>query len=207
MIGSFEPAMSALFAALQAAATLNFTATAVNGNATLSSVSSFTGLFAGLPVFGPGVTRGATIASLNSGAGTVTLTLPLTASGTGVAFTTGFMTTGRRAQPWTNVAEQPALFLRRIGTEDEPSGTLGRTTLECEVWIYSKAGEDPDAIPDQTLSNLDMMVRAAFTPDDDARFTLGHTVYWCRIEGRGVYSPGDLDGQGISRIPVRITLP
>lgn len=118
-----------------------------------------------------------------------------------------FQTTGRRLRHWTLVAAQPALFLRRVGTTDEYSDEMPITTLECQVWIYSKAGEDPDAIPDAALSNLDQSVRASFAPDDDERFTLGGLVYWCRIEGRSDYSPGDQQGQGISRIPVRITLP
>jgi hypothetical protein len=122
-----------------------------------------------------------------------------------------FETTGRRLIPWTQVSAQPAMFLRRVGTTDEQgSGEFMITTLECEVWIYSKAGEDPRAIPDAELSTLDQAVRAAFAPDADygvPRFTLGGLVYWCRIEGRSEYSPGDLGGQGISLIPVRITLP
>jgi hypothetical protein len=207
MSADFEPVMAALFSALQAAATRTFTADATASSATLTSVSSFTGLFAGLPVFGPGVPGGATIASLNAGAGTVTLSAAVSASGSGVGFTTGFLTTGRRVQHWSQVSAQPALFLRRTGTVDDYSGEMPITTLECEVWIYSQAGKDPDAVPDEALSNLDQMVRAAFAADDDMRFTLGGLVYWARIEGKSDYSPGDQGGQGISRIPVRITLP
>jgi hypothetical protein len=170
-------------------------------------MSSFADLFAGLPVFGPGVVRGATIQALDALAGTITLSDPVGAAGTAVSFATGFLTTGRRVKPWSQVKAQPALYLRRIGTTDDYSGHLPICTLECEVWIYSQAGQDPDATPDTALSNLDNLVRQAFAPDDDGRFTLGRTVYWCRIEGRGDYSPGDLGGQGISRIPVRITLP
>jgi hypothetical protein len=208
MSSAFEPVMAALFAHLQAAATLPFTADATATTATLANVSNFTGLFAGLPVFGPGVPRGATILSLNAGAGTVTLSSALAANGTTAQFKTGFLTTGRRVQHWSQVTAQPALFLRRIGTHDEYSGHQQITTLDCEVWIYSQAGKDPDAIPDEALSNLDRMVRTAFTPEvyGDARYTIGGLVYWCRIEGHSDYSPGDQGGQGISRIPVRITL-
>lgn len=199
--------MAALFAALEAAATVSFTANATANNPTLASVSSFAGLFAGLPVFGPGVGRGVTIAALDANAGTVTLSAPLGAGGQ-ASFTTGFLTASRRIQLWSQVSAQPAMYLRRIGSDDAWSGAgLQITTLDCEVWIYSKAGQDPDAIPDEALSNLDQLVRQAFTPDDDGRFTLGGLVYWARIEGRSDYSPGDLGGQGISRIPVRITLP
>lgn len=121
-----------------------------------------------------------------------------------------FPTMSRRTKLWTDQAEQPALYLRRIGTTDEYKGhQLSQTTLECELWIYSKAGADPNAIPDATLATLDTAVRAALAPDepDEQRYTIGGLVYWCRIEGRSHYSPGDLGGQGISMLPVRITLP
>lgn len=120
----------------------------------------------------------------------------------------GFLTTGRRLIPWSKVAAQPALFLRRIGTVDVGDDPFTITTVLCEIWIYSKAGEDPDAVPDAALSSLDQQVRAVFAPDTlDGRFTLGGLAYWCRIEGHSPYSPGDLSGQGLSQIPVKITLP
>lgn len=212
MNNAFEPVMAALFAHLQAAATVTFTADATLDSAVLAGASDFEDLFAGLPVFGLGVARGATILSLDQDTGTVTLSAPVTQAGAGVDFTTGFLTTGRRVKPWSQVSDQPALFLRRIGTTDmaDHENNFTITTLECEVWIYSKAGQDPDAVPDEALSNLDRMVRQAFAPDTDygdPRFTLNRAVHWCRIEGRSDYSPGDQTGQGLSRIPVRITLP
>ena len=117
-----------------------------------------------------------------------------------------FATTGRRVEHWTQVSEQPSLFMRQIGTTDSYSGDLPIVTVELEVWLYSRAGEDPDAVPDAALATLHQAVRDCFDPDDDGRFTLGGIVYWCRIEGRTDYSPGDQGGQGIARIPVRITL-
>ena len=206
----FEPVMSALFASLEAAATLEFSALSMAGSPLLQRVSDLDGLFAGLPVFGPGLAKGATIAELDPDAGTVTLSAPSTSPCSGT-FKTGFLTTGRRVQHWNQVAAQPALFLRRLGTTDEyQDGLFSQTTLECEAWIYSKAGADPDVTPDAALSALDQLVRQSFRPDadyGDPRFTLGGLVYWCRIEGRSDYSPGDQGGQGISRLPIRITLP
>lgn len=117
-----------------------------------------------------------------------------------------FRTTGRRARHWSQVSEQPALFLRHIGDTDQYSGEMSITTLECEVWIYSQAGEDDDATPDSALTVLVRKIRQAFPPEDETRFTLGGLVYWCRIEGRSDYSPGDQGGQAIARIPVRVTL-
>lgn len=125
-----------------------------------------------------------------------------------VAQTTEFETTGRRVKHWNDATvQQPALFLRHIGTTDEYDGDLPIATLDCEIWVYSNSGKDPNVAPDIELNTLVQQVRACFTPDDDNRFTLNHTVYWARIEGRSDYSPGDQGPQAIARIPVRITLP
>jgi hypothetical protein len=122
-----------------------------------------------------------------------------------------FETMNRRARFWNQVDAQPALFIRHIGTSDEwVSANLSRTTLECEVWIYSKAGANPDVAPDIALNTLVQAVRTALMPDavvDDGRCTLGGVVYWARIEGRSDYSPGDNGDQALARIPVRLTLP
>lgn len=124
-----------------------------------------------------------------------------------VAQTTGFQTTGRRVQHWTQVSAQPALYLRHVASTDTYTGQLATTLLECEVWIYSNKGQNPDFAPDIDLTTLVAQVRAAFAPDEDGRFTLNHTVHWCRIEGRSDYSPGDQGPQAIARIPVRVSLP
>ncbi len=206
---SFEPVMAALFDRLCGAATIAFAADATPSSAVLTNCSTTDGLFPGLPVFGEGVCSGVTILAVDADARTVTLTDELTEALSAASFTTGFLTTGRRVQHWSQVTEQPALFLRRVGSDDAYSGEMPITELECEVWIYSKAGEDPDAIPDEALSNLDWMIRQAFAPDvygDFVRNTIGNRVYWARIHGRSDYSPGDQTSQGISRIPVRITL-
>lgn len=118
-----------------------------------------------------------------------------------------FKTAGRRVKHWTQVADQPALFLRRIGTSDHYNGNLPITTMECEAWIYCNAGQDPDVAPDEALTLLEKEVRASMAPDDQMRFTIGGLAHWCRIEGRSDISPGDQGPQAIARIPIRITLP
>jgi len=118
-----------------------------------------------------------------------------------------FVTTGRRVKHWTQVAEQPAFFLRRTGTFDHFNGSMPIVTMECEGWIYCNAGQDPDTAPDEALTLLEAALRDSFAPDDAMRFTLGGLVYWCRIEGKSDISPGDQGPQAIARIPIRITLP
>ena len=210
MNNAFKPVMDAMLAHLVAAATITFTATATLNNPTLTGVSNFAGLIPGLPVFGPGGDRGTTIQTINHGAGTITLTDPLTANASAGQYTTGFLTTGRRAIHWSQVSAQPALFLRRIGVTDEDDEPFTKTTLECEAWIYCNAGQNPDVAPDDALTALEQMIRTSFVPDgadDDDRFTLGGLAHRCRIEGRSDISPGDQGPQAIARIPIRITLP
>jgi len=122
----------------------------------------------------------------------------------------GFRTIGRRLRYWDDITEQPAMFLRHIAVDDTYSGQgLGMTTLEGEIWVFSKAGADPDDVPAVQLSQLVTAIRAVFVPDDfgTGEFTLGGLVQWCRIEGRSDLDPGDADGQGKAVIPVRILLP
>ena len=204
---NFKPVMDALLAHLQAAVEFSFTATSVANNPTITSVSSFTGLFAGLPVFGPGMAKGVVINSLDSVAGTITLSQAMTASGTAQSFTTGFLTTGRRVQHWNQVSDQPALFLRRTGVLDQYNGPLSVTILECEAWIYCNSGQNPEISPDDQLSCLEQLVRTSLWLDGGRRETLGGLVEWCRIEGKSDVSPGDQGPQAIARIPIRVRLP
>lgn len=124
-----------------------------------------------------------------------------------VANVPSFVTTGRRVKHWTQVAEQPALFLRRTGTLDHYNGSMPITTMECEIWIYCNAGQDPNLAPDEALTVLENEVRASLAPDDQLRFTIGGLVHWCRVEGKSNISPGDQGSQAIALIPIRITLP
>ena len=118
-----------------------------------------------------------------------------------------FVTVGRRVKHWTQVTEQPALFLRRTGMRDHYNGSMPIRTIEGELWIYCNAGEDPDTAPDAVLTGLETEVRASLAPDDQNRFTIGGLVYWCRIEGKSDISPGDQGPQAIARIPIHITIP
>ena len=220
MNAGFRLIKTALLAQLTGAVVLPFTATGTNGSAVLTGVSTTAGLFQGFPVFGPGAVSMATIASVNTGASTLTLSDPLTMSGTGEAFTTGFLTTGGRVQHWSECTEQPALFLRRTGVHDDDQGDgLIATTMDFEAWIYVNSGQNPDADPDDMLVSIEQLVRTALAPslydDDEGRFTLRTAlaalglppIHWCRIEGKTDVATGDQGPQAILRIPIRVTLP
>ena len=203
---SRETVMSALFNALVASAQTSFTANTQVGSTTLDRPSTTAGLFPGVAVFGPGIPRGAVIQTLSP----LTISLPATAAGGSVALTTGFLTTGRRAKFWTDVTAQPALFLRDGDEELLYHQNLQQTqTMKAEIWIYSKAGENPDIAPSIALNNLLDAVQSVFAPDDpmQSRFTLGGLVHWCRLEGKVMKEPGDISGQAIAQADVEIIVP
>ncbi len=197
--------MSALFNTLSGSVRTNFTADTQANSAVLSNPSTTAGLFQGLPVFGGSIPRGAVIASLSP----LTLSLAATANARQVALTTGFQTIGRRVIPWQQVSAQPALFLRGIEEESDYTNTvLQRLTMKAEVFIYSNAGSDPDAVPETALNNLLDAVQAALAPDSPmGMFTIGGLVEWCRIAGKITKDTGDLDGQAAAVFEVEITVP
>jgi hypothetical protein len=123
--------------------------------------------------------------------------------------TPSFQYRSRRLKQWTDVATFPALFLRQIGADDEyPTTIFARTTLDVELWLYTRVGVDPNAAASADLNALVEEVRDAMLPDDPSgRFTIGGLSAWCRVEGRTEYDPGDLDTYGKALLPVKILLP
>ena len=120
-----------------------------------------------------------------------------------------FPTTGRRLVMWNQVAEQPALFLRNAGEHHDRTASRmpGRITLDFEVWLYSRGGADPDIAPATALNGLLDAVEAALNPFPLEAQTLGGLVTHCWIDGSTDYHPGDLDGQAIAVVPVKVLVP
>lgn len=120
-----------------------------------------------------------------------------------------YKTSGRRLMLWNLVNEQPALFLRHVGDEfpPRPTGLLSRTMIECEAWIYAKSA-DPDSAPEVVMNGLLDKIETALKPGpaQEAQ-TLGGLVTHCWIEGRIEIHPGDLDGQAIAVVPIRMLVP
>jgi hypothetical protein len=197
--------MTALFNQLVSSVQTSFAADTQANNVTLANPSTTTGLFVGLPVFGAGVPRGAIITALSP----LTLSLPATANALQVSLTTGFLTFSRRLKHWSDVAAQPALFLRDADEQIEYVNTvMQRQAIMAEVWIYSSAGQNPDAIPATGLNNLLDAIQAAFAPDSPTgQFTLGGLVSWCRMSGKIEKEPGDIGGQAIAVADVEIIVP
>ncbi len=105
---------------------------------------------------------------------------------------------------------QPALFVTEHGeTVAYGSESLpGKTVLNVDLFVYIAAGKDPDCIPARDLNvALDALQSCLAPGPAQDRQTLGGLVAHCRIEGRIVKDPGDLDGQGLALVPVKIFAP
>jgi hypothetical protein len=79
--------------------------------------------------------------------------------------------------------------------------------IECELYIYLD-GSDTTTVGATTMNNVKDAIDAALAPDPVAgKCTLGGTCEWARIEGKVESVPGDIDGDGLIILPIKITLP
>lgn len=123
-----------------------------------------------------------------------------------------FPTIGRKLKNWTDVSDQPALFLRRNGGKDEWTGTVvHHRAITVQAWIYASFGEDD--IPDEVLDTAELSLRTALEPDAMGnpvvlRDASGNQLcHFARIEGDAEYYPGDAGKQAVAIIPISILLP
>jgi hypothetical protein len=122
----------------------------------------------------------------------------------------GLAFTARRVRTFDDLPAQPALC--QAETEETVTQVTGRpsiTTLGAHWLLFHQAGKDSDAIPAQTTNALLAAVRALFVdPDEpDGAQTLGGLVHKCWIDGRIQKFQGDLDGQTLIVVPIKILVP
>lgn len=122
----------------------------------------------------------------------------------------------RRLKLWADVdpVNRPALFQFEGGEEgytysQEP---MPKRTLRPTLFVYTTA---PEGVIGSTLQNniLDA-IETALAPSyadqlggGGMRQTLGGLVHYCRINGSIFRDPGDLDNDGMLRIPLEILVP
>ena len=123
-----------------------------------------------------------------------------------------FATASRRLRLWSSVppGDKPALFLVERGdnyvrgSEAVPEAV----TMELSIYIYTNAGQDQSVTPASILNPLIDAVDTALAPSALTGLqTLGGLVSHCWIEGKILKDPGDLDGDGVAVIPVKILVP
>ena len=120
----------------------------------------------------------------------------------------------RRLKLWSEVpaALRPALFQLEAGPETYqwPTPAAPKRTLEAKLFLYFDA-RDP-ATPGASAINaaldaLDAALAPAGADLARGRQTLGGAAYDCKISGVPVRDPGDLDGDAIAVVAVRLALP
>jgi len=123
-------------------------------------------------------------------------------------------TASRRMKLWSEVpaALRPAFFQLESGPETYQWTTPAapRRTLEAKLFLYFDA-RDP-LTPGTSAINaaLDAVDAALMPAAGDLAFgrqTLGGAVYDCKIVGVPVRDAGDLDGDGLAVVSVRLIAP
>jgi hypothetical protein len=116
----------------------------------------------------------------------------------------------RRVKTFEDLPAQPALC--QAETDEmvaQVTSLQSITTLGASWLIYHQAGKDDDAIPAQTSNAILTAVKALFVDPTDPAFaqTLGGAVHKCWIDGRIQKFQGDLDGQTLLVVPIKILVP
>lgn len=108
------------------------------------------------------------------------------------------------AQPWCGQAEHGLM-------EGQVTGMPYKTVLEANWFVMQRPGgnEEFGAIRNNLIMKA---VRDALAPKPDDRGwpkqnTLGGLVYHCHIGGRVFKDPGDIDGQALMIIPIKVLVP
>jgi hypothetical protein len=116
----------------------------------------------------------------------------------------------RRVKTFEDLPAQPALC--QAETEEtvvQVTSLQSITTLGASWLIYHQAGKDGGAVPAQTTNAILAAVKALFVDPTEPTFaqTLGGAVHKCWIEGRIQKFQGDLDGQTLIVVPIKILVP
>lgn len=137
-------------------------------------------------------------------------------------FNTWAQPPSRRLRLWNAVdpSLQPACFLvqHRETYRTAGVGRLTRRYLDMGFWCYAPSGDPASSsvIGDDYIDLMESALEQALAPDDPQRgeLTLGGLLTpnngWVRVdkaEGQYVRDPGDIDGQALLILPVRILLP
>ncbi len=122
---------------------------------------------------------------------------------------TTFASMSRRLKLWADTpkSQRPALFLteHREQQSYQSEALQGRTTLNVDLFVYIDAS-DMNTVPAISLNIIMDAIETALkpAPTDDGRQTLGGLVSHCRIDGQVMKDPGDLDGDGLLWVPLKI---
>jgi hypothetical protein len=116
----------------------------------------------------------------------------------------------RRLKLWSDVplSSRPACFVFEGGKDSYSwQGSQLRRVIELHLFIYLNA-KDPNTIGSSLINNVMDALDKVLKPAAGSTINmLGGGIAWCRIDGTPFKDPGDLDGDGMLVVPVKITLP
>lgn len=125
-----------------------------------------------------------------------------------------FVTISRRVVLFGECPAQPACYQAEHGDQvAQVTGMPYKTTIEAKWIIYQNVAQDPKAlgVVENNLIIQGCYAALAPKPDDpgfpDKRNTLNGLVHHCFISGNLFKDPGDLDGQGMMVIPIKLLVP
>jgi len=132
------------------------------------------------------------------------------------AGTNKFKTVSRRVKLFSDVPapQQAACFQAEWGSDEGQVTNLPtKTTLLANWIIYQCVAKDDKALGAVENNLILRGVRQVLEPQPgdpgflDRRNTLGGLVHHCFISGRLFKDPGDIDGQGMMVIPIKLLVP
>lgn len=107
---------------------------------------------------------------------------------------------------------QPCYFLvqHREQYINKGVGTMSQVYLDMGVWCYASTA-DEGATGDDFLDSMLEGIENVLGPDDPQRneLTLGGLAFWVRImreDNMFIRDPGDIDGQALLVLPIRILI-
>jgi hypothetical protein len=113
-------------------------------------------------------------------------------------------------------AAQPQSFIvqHHEDYEDRGAGLPSRRIMNVGIWCFAWAGGD-GVVGDDLLDSMMEGIEAIFPSDPGqsgigTNFTLGGLCYDCRIERRSnmlIRDPGDIEGQALLIVPIRVVMP
>ena len=125
-----------------------------------------------------------------------------------VSSSSAYVTAGRRLRLWGDVSasEKPAIFqYERDDVYTNGKNYLPIVEMNVDLFVYTAPGIDSGVTPIAILNPLIDAIDAALKPNPVTnRQTLGGLVSHCYIDGKIMKDPGDIDGDGIALIPIKI---
>ena len=125
-----------------------------------------------------------------------------------------FKVTSRRVRLFADAPVQPACYQAEHTTDERQlTGMPYKTVLDASWIIYQNVARDGNAIPTTENNLIIGGCRRALAPlpsdpgFQDKRNTLNGLVHHCFIQGRIFKDPGDIDGQGMLVIPIKLLVP